>query len=331
MPVAEFACRSSPKGKFHLVTTPRTQVAARTPSSQNPSRWLLVVIAAMAFLPALDVIAKSLADEMPPLQIAFARFAFQTVMMTAFAVSFLPRRALRLQQPLLVFIPGASMGAATLCLFAALVYLPVADALAIFFVEPLILTLLAVLILGERIGWRRILAVLAGLVGVILVIRPNFIAFGLPALYPLGTALCFALYVVMSRRLVADLGPAVLTMYSGYAGMTLLGVAMFAGWSLGFEDVTPVAPTIDQWIRLAGLGFIATTGHLMLAAALRHLAASFVAPFQYLEIVSGTLLGYMVFGDFPDLLSWLGIFIIVGSGLFVYWRESTLARETPRR
>ena len=284
----------------------------------------------MAYLPGIDVLAKSLADELPALQIAFSRFAFQAAMMTAAALAILPRRALRLQHPHLLFIPGASIAAATLCLVAALVHLPIADALAIFFVEPLVLTLLAVLILGERIGWRRVLAILAGLVGAILVIRPNFLAFGLPALNPLGTALFFSFYVVISRRLVADLGPAVLLMYTGYAGMAVLGVTMLAGWSLGFDDATPVLPTLDQWIRLAGIGFVATTGHLMLTAALRHLAASHVAPFQYLEIVSGTLLGYAFFGDFPDLMSWLGIVVIVGSGLFVYWRESSLEKQFPR-
>ncbi len=321
--------RDTVQGNPCLVTATRSSAAARIPSSGDSSKWLLVVIAAMAYLPGLDVLAKSLADELPPLQIAFSRFAFQAAMMTAVALVILPRRALRLQHPHLLFIPGVSIAAATLCLFAALVHLPVADALAIFFVEPLLLTLLAVLILGERIGWRRVLAILAGLVGAILVIRPNFLAFGLPALYPLGTALFFSFYVVISRRLVADLGPAVLLMYTGYAGTAVLGVAMLAGWGLGFDDATPILPALDQWIRLAGIGFVATTGHLMLTAALRHLAASHVAPFQYLEIVSGTVLGYAFFGDFPDLMSWLGIGVIVGSGLFVYWRESSLEKRIP--
>lgn len=301
----------------------------RSPSPENPTKWLLVVVVAMAFLPSLDVIAKTLTDELPPLQIAFARFAFQAVLTTVGALLFLPRHALRLRQPVLLFIPGVSIGAATLCLFAALVHLPVADALAIFFVEPLILTLLAVLLLGEKIGWRRVMAILVGLAGAMLVIRPNFAAFGLPALYPLGTALFFSFYVVFSRRLVADLGPIVLLMYSGYAATAVLGIAMVAGWSLGFENAVPISPTSNQWLRLAGLGVIATTGHLLLAGALRYLSAGLVAPFQYLEIVSATFLGYLVFGDFPDLATWVGILVIVGSGLFVYWRESRLNRGPP--
>ena len=313
------------------MTAPSGPLPAQRSAPEAATKWLPVVVAAMLILPGIDVLAKSLADELPPLQIAFARFAFQSVIMTSAALIFLPRRSLRIRRPLLLFVPGASLGAATLCIFAAVAHLPVADALAIFFVEPLLLTLLAVLLLDERIGWRRVLAILVGLCGVLLVIRPNFIAFGLPALYPLGAALFFSIYVVYSRRLVADLGPTVLMMYSSYAGMAVLGTAMLTGWSLGLADATPVMPIVDQWIRLGGLGVIASMGHLMLAATLRHLPASQVAPFQYLEIVSATLLGYAFFGDFPDLPSWLGIFIIVGSGLFLYWRESRLQRRTPCR
>ena len=286
---------------------------------------MLLVVAAMFWLPGLDIIAKSLTDEMPPLQIALSRFAFQTVMMTVVALCLLPLSALRLRQPRLLFLPGAAMGAATLFLFAALVHLPVADALAIFFVEPLLLTLLAVPLLGETLGWRRLVAILCGLFGAVLVIRPNFVAVGLPALYPLATALFFALYVICSRRLVADLGPVVLILYTGCAGTLVLAAAMLAGGLLGLESAQPVVPTANQWLRIAGMGFIATTGHLMLAAALRHLQASTIAPFQYLEIVAATVLGYVIFADFPDPLAWLGIAIIVGSGLFVYWREARLA------
>ncbi len=292
---------------------------------------MLVVVAAMAYLPGIDAFAKSLADELPTLQIAFARFAFQSVMMTAAILAFLPGATLRVRQPLLLVVPGLCIGAATLCFFAALVHLPIADALAIFFVEPFVLTFLAVLLLGERIGWRRIVAIFCGLAGAFLVIRPNFVAFGPPALYPLGTAFLFALYVVTSRRLLAELGPAVLMMVTGYAGAAVLGIALLLGWSLGFEAATPVAPTPDQWLRIAGLGFVATSGHLMLVTALRHLSASVVAPFQYLEIVSGAILGYLLFDDFPDVLSWLGILIIVASGVFVYWRESHARRAARRR
>jgi len=295
------------------------------------SGWLLTVIAAMAVLPGLDAFAKSLADELPVLQIAFFRFAFQSLLMTLVAGA-LPRRpAPRPVRFWLLLMPGVMMGAATTFFFSALAYLPIADALAIFFVEPLLLTLLAALFLRERIGWRRMVGVAVGLGGAMLVIRPNFAAVGWPALLPLGTAVCFATYVVSSRRLVHDLGPVRVMRATGYAGTLVLGLALAAGWSLGLDWGRPTAPTANQWLRLAGLGVVATTGHFLLAAALRHLPASVIAPFQYLEIVSAAVLGLLIFGDFPDALTWLGIGIIVTSGLFVYWRESQVARQRPRR
>ena len=202
--------------------------------------------------------------------------------------------------------------------------MPIADAIAIFFVEPLILTLISAVFLGEKIGWRRLAAVAVGFIGALIVIRPSFINVGWPALLPLATAFCFAIYLALTRSLANDVGPLAIQALTGYAGCLTLSIAIGLGMLFGIDAALPIWPTPRQWSLLIVLGVIATGAHLLIVMAFRLTSASILAPFQYLEIISATLLGLLIFGDFPQPITWLGVAIIVGSGLFVYWRERRL-------
>lgn len=285
---------------------------------------MLMMTVAMLVLPCIDAVAKSLAGIVPPAEIALARFLVQTLVLLPLVLKAGPFRSPA------VFGVNASRGAlimlATMFFFWALQYLPLAEAIAIFFVEPLILTLLSPLLLKEPVGWRRLLAVFVGFGGALLIIRPTFQDTGWPALLPLAAALCFAFYLVLTRRMATGMDPVLMQFQAGLGGAVTATALLLAGWWSGWlpNVILPVLPDMQSILLLLLLGLIATGGHILVVHAFRRAGASILAPFQYLEIISATLLGYLIFGDFPDAITWTGIAIIVGSGLFVFYRERRL-------
>jgi S-adenosylmethionine uptake transporter len=283
------------------------------------------MLLAMLILPGIDAIAKWLSNGISSGQIAWSRFFFQSLLMLplflrtrgAIVTPALPLHALR----------GALIALATLLFFSALKYLPLADAISIFFVEPLILTLLSALFLGEPVGWRRLTAVAVGFAGSLIVIRPSFSALGPPALLPLGTALSFAVYLILTRKLAQHEYPERMQFYAGVFGGIVMTAALAAGSVTDVAVLSFVWPDRLQWVLLAALGVIATGGHLLVVHAFRRAPAGVLAPFQYVEIIGATILGLVFFGDFPDATTWLGVVIIVASGMYVFHREASLARR----
>jgi S-adenosylmethionine uptake transporter len=282
----------------------------------------------MLILPGIDAIAKWLSGAISSGQIAWSRFFFQTLLMLPLYLRTrgpvltpaLPMHAMR----------GALIALATLLFFSALKYLPLADAISIFFVEPLILTLLSALFLAEPVGWRRMTAVAVGFAGSLLIIRPSFQALGLPALLPLGTALSFAVYLILTRKLALHEHPARMQFYAGLFGGLVMTAALVGGDALDIAVLSFVWPNREQWLLLASLGVIATTGHLMVVHAFQRGSAGLLAPFQYVEIIGATILGVIFFADFPDALTWTGVGIIVGSGMYIFHREAVIARQARR-
>ena len=276
----------------------------------------------MFMLPGIDAIAKFLSDSVPAGQVSWARFAFQTVVMLPFVI-----RGYGLRVPRhfwLQALRGCAIAATTLIFFAALRYLPLADAIAIFFVEPLLLTLCSAFFLGEKVGWRRMGAVLFGLLGAMIVVRPSFAIFGFAALLPLAAAMSFALYLLLTRWLSQREGSAHMQFYAGVFGCVVMSIAMLVGDALHVSVIDPVTPTLAQWALLAALGAIATFGHWLVVVAFKYAPASVLAPMQYLEILGATLLGWWLFDDFPDPIAWLGIAVIIASGLYVAHREQVV-------
>jgi len=285
---------------------------------------MTLMVLAMLILPGIDAIAKWLSSTISSGQVAWSRFFFQTLLMLPL---FLRTRGPILTPALpLHALRGALIALATLLFFSALKYLPLADAISIFFVEPLILTLLGALFLGESVGWRRLTAVAVGFAGSLVVIRPSFSALGLPALLPLGTALSFAVYLILTRKLAQREYPERMQFYAGVFGGIVMSVALAAGEVADITVLSFVWPDRWQWMLLAGLGVIATSGHLLVVHAFRRGPAGLLAPFQYVEIIGATILGLVFFGDFPDATTWVGVAIIVSSGMYVFHREATLAR-----
>ncbi|MGF1500526.1 MAG: DMT family transporter [Paracoccaceae bacterium] len=284
---------------------------------------LALMAAAMLVAPGLDVMAKLLMERLPPLEVAFGRFLAQTLcLLPLLALLGAPGR------------PRAGHAAAGLCLGLALLFInlalremPVANVLAIFFVEPLILSLLGALLLGERLGARRLAAVGVGLLGALVVLRPNLAAFGPAALWPLAAAVAFAFYMIFTRAMSLGGRRLALQFWTGFIAALALGLALGAGTGLGL--VRPLAPTGPELALFAAIGALAVGAHQLILAALARIETGLAAPMQYLEIASATLLGWLVFGAFPDPLTWAGTALIVASGLYVFHRERQTVRPVP--
>lgn len=301
---------------------PGTGTSVRVRTDVEIGMALMTV--AMLLVPGLDAIAKVLTATLAPAQVAWGRFLFQTAVLLPLV--FLTGRRIRTSRPGMHMARGLLLATALLLIIWALKYLPLANAIAIFFVEPLILTLMSAAFLGERIGIRRFAAVVVGLAGALIVIRPNWEAFGWAAVLPLGTAVAFAGYLALTRYAASDGEPLAMQLWAGLFAALGLTVVIGIGEGLEVPVLDPVWPDGRDWALLVALGMLSALGHVMIAFAFRHAEAGILAPFQYLEIISATILGLIIFDQFPDAVTWLGTALIIGAGLYVYLRERRLAR-----
>ncbi|WP_110751068.1 DMT family transporter [Phyllobacterium leguminum] len=291
---------------------------------QPHAKGMIVMASAMLFLPLLDAIGKWLAtvDSVPPATISFSRFFVQSLLTAAILLSLGGWKGLRTHNLKGNLFRGAIMGVGSVCFFAAVKYMPLADATAVFFVEPLLLTLLSAFVLKEQVGWRRLTAVAVGFIGTLIVVQPSFELFGWVSLLPLGTAACMAIYLAMNRKYSIADSPLVMQFYAGIGGAAFTAPVIIAGEIAGHADLAFGLATMPlSWALLAALGLIGTLGHLLVVQAFRLAPASMLAPFQYLEIVMAVLIGLLAFGEFPTPSKWVGIFIIAGSGIYVFIRE----------
>lgn len=279
-------------------------------------------------LPAMDAAAKIMGDSIAAASIVLARFGFQSLFLLPFVWRelYLPRgEELRLH-----LWRALGICSSTLCFFAAIQVMPQVDALAIFFTMPLLVTLLAPWMLGEKIGWRRLSAVGVGMIGALIIIQPGRSPFGSIALLPLMAALGFAFYLLFTRKLARSSsthqGVSVFTMqfYSGVFGslMILLMILVMQPFNLPAFDLQ--WPEWWQWRQLILVGILASVGHVMVTKAFQYADASVLAGFQYTELISAAVLGWWLFGDIPTVHTWIGSAILVGSGLYVFHRERRL-------
>lgn len=307
----------------------RKVIAMENTTSQQ-LRGVSTMAVAMFFLPMMDAIAKwlSTVDSLPPATVTLSRFVVQTILTLLIILALTGVKSLRPVKLWGNLFRGFLMGMGSLCFFAAIKYMPLADAMAVFFVEPLMLTLLSALILKEVVGWRRRIAVVVGFIGTLIVIQPSWELFGWISLLPLGTAALFAVYLMLNRRYGDADTPLIMQLYAGVGGTITVGVVLFLGQVFGVSDMTLGMPSGDlSWLLLFTIGAIATGGHLLVVQASRLAPASLLAPFQYLEIVMAVIVGLVVFHEFPTASKWLGIAIIVASGAYVVLREGKKSDE----
>lgn len=276
--------------------------------------------------PLIDVAAKMASQQVTVTQVTLARFGFQTLLMLPLMV--LVGSIWNFSRGVFwLLLLRALFGlVSTYSFVAAVQSMPIADALAIVFVEPFILLAMGFLLFGEQVGPRRIIASLIGFAGALLVIQPNFVIFGLVALWPLVTAVAFAFYILVTRRLSRDMPPVALNFHTAWLAMLLMLLPLGFGH---LQDIPLLAlswPTPIVWLQLFFVALAATISHIFISYALRFAPSATIAPLHYLEIVSAAALGWLFFRDWPNLTSWAGIVIITASGLFIVWREHQIAR-----
>lgn len=282
---------------------------------------ILLMLAFCVLAPLLDTASKLATTTIPVGQITTARFLVQGALMLP--VALLMQLPLRIsgKTTALITLRAAFLIASTYGFVAGIQVMPIADALAIVFIEPFILLILGHLLFGNPVGPRRIIASLIGFAGAMLVIQPSITHYGTAALYPLGTAFSFAFYMLITQAIATGMHPVTQQLHTSIAGSLIcLPVMLWANGS-GITELDPVTPQGLNWLWLFGVGFWAAASHMCMTVALKYAPASTLAPLHYLEIVTAVILGYLVFGDFPNALTWAGIAIIVASGLYVIHRE----------
>jgi len=308
-----------------------TNTPTSAPSSTPPTDKILTGVALMLGFcltaPLLDVAAKLASSSVPVGQITAARFIVQCALMAPVIVIMgLSMRVARefwlplISRALLLLF-------ATFCFITAIRVMPLADALAIVFVAPFIVLLFGKFYLGEDVGPRRVGACFVGFVGVLFVIQPSFAAFGAVALIPLGTAVAFAFYILVTRGLSRRMHPVAMQFHTGLVASLFCIPILLVAQGSGSELFDPVWPTGIAWIWLFSAGFFATLSHMMMTYALSFAPSATLAPLQYFELPVATVFGYLVFNDFPNNLSLMGIAIIIGAGLYMIHRERVTAGE----
>ena len=244
---------------------------------------------------------------------------------------------IRTRRPLTHLLRGLFVVSANMAFFLALAAMPIADATAIFFISPMVIALFSVVFLGETVGPWRWSAIGLGLLGVIIMIRPGTSAFTLVALLPLLAAVCYAALHTLTRKLGVSESAATLAFYiqltfvlfSGAVGLGIGDGRYDAGGhaSMVFLTRAWVWPAAADWpfFILTGLG--SAIGGLLISQAYRMCEAAMVAPLEYVAMPMAIFWGLVVFGEWPDLLSWSGIILIIASGIFMIWRETRVKKS----
>jgi drug/metabolite transporter (DMT)-like permease len=231
-----------------------------------------------------------------------------------------------------------------MCLFLGLAALPIADATAIFFVSPLVITVFSVIFLQETVGIRRWSAIAVGFAGVLVIVKPGTAAFQLASLLPIGAAFLYATLHMLTRKIGGTESAPTMAFYiqlTFIIASTVIGLGLgdgrFAGSahpSLDFLLRAWTWPALGDYPILILLGISGMLGGLFISQAYRLSEAAFAAPFEYVAMPLAIMWGVVVFGTFPDATAWIGIALIVGSGLYLLWRESvtdeTLTAKTTR-
>lgn len=299
----------------------------KTTASSEVTMGLMLMLLSVLFSPLIDIFAKLAIATVPSAEITAARFAVQAICMLPVVIWRKNLADLSWRQTFYHAIRGIIMTISMISFVATLKYMSVADAIAIFFVEPIILTILSSIFLGEAIGWRRYTACGVGFFGAILIIQPSFQEVGFVALLPVVSAICIAISAMMNRALAQREDPWVMQFQMGLWGLFFCCIILYIGESSGSDVFDPVMPSALAFFYLAGVGVMAAIAGILGVYAYRAAPASTLAPLQYFEIVSATIFAWLVFGDFPDALKWLGILIIIASGLYIIWRERRFASK----
>jgi drug/metabolite transporter (DMT)-like permease len=263
--------------------------------------------------------AKTLGADYSSLQVSWARAFGHVVFMLA---AFLPRHGLgllRTRRPALQLARSATLFLSNLCFFFAVTFIPIAKAAAISMTAPLIVALLAWPMLGERTTVARVVALCVGFGGVLTVIRPGTAVFHWASLFVLASAASYGLYQILTRIIASADPPETSTIYSSLVGAFGILLVLPLVWE------TP--RNLFDIALFCSLGVLGALGHYCIARALGYAPANVVSPFQYFQLLGSVGVGWYVFGDLPDALTWIGAAVVMLSGLFIGWSQTRAGKR----
>lgn len=290
---------------------------AQVENGIEPRRAMGMVLMAVAMLtiPCADAIGKYLSVHHAPLFLSWARYAAGAAFVVPSyllagrpSVTIIARGQLPIQSIRAIFLVGSVS-----LYYLAIAHIPLADALGAYFIAPILAALLSTVVLGERLGLKRLLAVGVGFVGALLVAQPG-LTMTAGTLYALGAGGCMACYMVATRAVAQSGSPLATLTFQYVAGGLLLLVPALLDWSF---------PTSEAWLLILLMGLVSSVSHMLVITAFRFAEASSLAPLVYLELIGSALLGFLVFGQLPAPITWLGISLIVIGGLILIERRKS--------
>ena len=282
-------------------------------NQSNPNaRGILWQIIGMLFFGSMDAVSKHLTSSLPVIEILWVRYLFFALFGFLLAVHYSGLRGLRTSIPFLQIARGLALVFEIVLFTYAFRYLPLADAHVMAASVPLIVLALAVPILKERVGHRRWFAVVLGFLGVLIILRPGFGNWQPILFLPLLGAFGFAVYLVLTRMAAKFDTIGTSAFYTGLVGLSVLTIFLPLEWK---------TPTIEEWGWLLLASVLGLCGHISVIKALSIAEASVLQPFFYVVLVWATFLGFIIFDDIPDSITIIGACIIVGSGLYAWYRE----------
>jgi len=265
----------------------------------------------------LDTLAKHLSQSLPVTEVVWGRYTFHLLFIAILMRPKSLRSLFATTHPVLQFMRSVLLLAATMAFFTALKFMPLANATALGFTWPLLVTALSVVILREHVGLWRWGAVLVGFVGAVIIIRPGVEVVTWTAVLPLGMACAYSTYQILTRMIGTDDSSMTSLFFTAVVGTLVMSIIAPFVW----VSMTPL-----MWLEMAGMGAIAGLGHFMVIRALQSAPASVIAPFAYTQLAVSVLYSWAFFGDVPDPYMLIGGGVIAGAGLFVIYRERRQAK-----
>jgi drug/metabolite transporter (DMT)-like permease len=293
---------------------PNKRPAKRTAPARadHPFRGIALILASTVFLGISDVTAKYLSATLPSIEIAWIRFLVFALIMSPAMVPGSPLFALQSRRPGLQVMRGVALLGSSLFFISGLRFLPIAEASATGFVSPLFVTALSIVFLGESVGLRRWIATAVGLIGVVIILRPGGGAFHAAAFFPIVSALAWAGTLIMTRMMSGREHALTTMTYSSITGACIVSALVPFVW---------VAPSWHDILFGIFIGIASTAGQWIVVLAFRYADASVLAPFSYTQLLWVTVLGFVIFGELPDIWTVTGAVFIVASGLYTAHRE----------
>ena len=286
--------------------------------SQNIRLGIILMMMGLALFAGGEAIVKTLAPRYDITQVVWARYVFHAlVTFVLFFRSGIFRLA-KTSRPWLHITRSALMLIATSLFFFALRYLPLADAVAILFIAPIFIAALSIPILKEHVGWRRWIAIFVGFAGALIIIRPGSGATHWAAILPLGSAICYAFYQILTRIASRSDSTQTSLFWTSVFGVSVTSMFVPFVW---------IMPSLTDWFLMMGLGGLYGIGHYLLIRGLEIAPASRLSPFLYTQIIWATLFGVIFFDQFPDKITIGGAGIVIASGLYIWWRETKQGKE----